>query len=91
MKILNKREFDDIAYGLCNLFDEYSKSDQKIHEKLSKQIPSFNINCLELAFLGRRERFLGSACVQNNLNRVWLGVLPNIEGPFVIIKVRIFE
>ena len=70
-----------------NLLDENSVDEYSTFDKLQNKIPTIDTNCLDLAYLGKREKFITCPLIQNQLTKVWYGKIAFKNDLITRIKV----
>lgn len=69
-------EFVEMSVALINMFDE-ALDDEDNYTHLLDEVSIFGLNCLELAVIGKRMKFVSTTLVQNLLTEIWNGNVIN--------------
>lgn len=84
--MLNFRDFVDMSVGLVNMFDE-TLDDESNYTHLLNEVSIFGLNCLQMAVIGNRKKFVSAALVQNLLTQIWNGKVTSRTDLATRIKV----
>lgn len=77
----------DLANGVLDLFDK-ALDDEPNFYYLNNDISYFGFDCLKIAVVGDRQRFVASSCVQNFLTKLWHGEISTKKNTSTSIKVE---
>lgn len=61
-----------MSVDLVNMFDQ-SMDDESNYKYLLSEVSIFGLNCLQLAVIGMRRKFVATSLVQNLLTQIWNG------------------
>ena len=74
-----KSNFDNMANGVFNIFDENSNNLNNA-VILLQTVPYYKLNCLEMASEADCQKFIALPSVQNLLTEIWIGKIEFKDG-----------